>query len=369
MSAEPLPSGDDDIDYRKISTNIGVLYGDTQRCAAAAGLAYVSAAEPGIRRRRFGRGFGYRSPDGRPLDDQDIKARILQLAIPPAWKNVWICPDADGHILAIGEDDRGRKQYIYHERWRELRDLLNFYRLINFAEHLPPIRRHVAVQLRRRTLDRDRVLATMIHIVDSSGMRIGSEVYAEENESFGLTTLTRRHVRVVGEAIRFVFPAKSHQQADITLHDKATARVLSTLLAQRRQRLFAVGGKPIEASEVNELLLHLTGEHITAKDFRTWRGTSTAFRYLVEHRDAEDRERTVVAAVDAAADALRNTRAVARAHYVHPHVLRSFVDGTFDDDLAASGRRRLPTLDGHERMLVAFLVTLLEREFDASIAS
>jgi DNA topoisomerase I len=354
-----------EVDYRQVSASIGELYADTQRCAAVAGLVYVSGDEPGIRRRRYGRGFGYRGPDDRPLTDTGVKARILNLAIPPAWKNVWICPDEDGHILAVGEDDRGRKQYIYHERWRGLRDLLNFYRLISFAEHLPPIRAHVAAQLRRRTLDRDQVLAAMVRIIDSSGMRIGSEVYAEENDSFGLSTLTKRHAAVDGDLVRFSFPAKSHQFADITLEDAAVARVITKLKQHRYRRLFTVGRETIDAPAINDLLLRLAEEHVTAKDFRTWRGTLTAYRYLVEHADsARDRDEVAIEAVDAAAAALGNTRAVARAHYVHPHLLGSFVAGTFDDYLASSTPAAEPYLTDVERQLLAMLKVLLDREFD-----
>jgi DNA topoisomerase-1 len=355
----------EDIDFRQISASIGELYADTQRCAAVAGLVYISGAEPGIRRRRHGRGFGYRDAENRPLTDEAVKARILNLAIPPAWKNVWICPDEDGHILAVGEDDRGRKQYIYHERWRELRDLLNFYRLITFAEQLPTIREHVERQLRRRTMDRDQVLAAMVRIIDSSAMRIGNEVYAEENDTFGLSTLTKRHVQVERGTIRFRFPAKSHREAALTVHDPAVARVVTKLTQHRRRRVFTVAGRPIESTEVNELLLELSGAHVTAKDFRTWRGTLTAFSYLTEHADTDrDRDQVAIEAVDAAADALGNTRAVARAHYVHPHVLRTFTEDRFREYLKMSIPEPLSYLHAQERSLLAFLGILLEREFN-----
>ena len=174
---------------------IGELYDDAPRCAEVAGLRYVHDDEPGIRRRRRGRGFSYRDARGRAVSAA-TRSRIAELAVPPAWDDVWICPDEHGHLLATGEDDRGRKQYLYHPRWRELRDLLNFYRLVVFAERLPKIRAHVATQLRRRTLDRDRVLAAMLRIIDASAMRVGSEAYAEDNDTFGLSTLTKRHARV-----------------------------------------------------------------------------------------------------------------------------------------------------------------------------
>jgi DNA topoisomerase-1 len=355
----------DSISFEQVSSSIDELYSDAQRCAAAAGLVYVSADEPGIRRRRYGKGFGYHDPTNRPLSDVAVKARILQMAIPPAWKNVWICPDEDGHILAIGEDDRGRKQYIYHDKWRQLRDLLNFYRLIAFAEHLPPVRAHLVSQLRRRTLDREQVLATMVRIIDATAIRIGSEVYAEENDSYGLSTLTKKHVHINHGTVRLHFPAKSHQQADITLHDPGVARVLTKLEQHRRRRVFTVNGATVDAAEVNELLAHLAGQHVTAKDFRTWRGTLTAFRYLAAHLDGRaDQERVMLGALDATAEVLGNTRAVARAHYVHPHLLSTFAEGTFSDYLARSVPRRQQRLDGDERALLAFLKLLLEEEFN-----
>ncbi len=324
-------------------------------------------ARPGIRRRRHGKGFGYRDAHGRPLSDQALKERILALAIPPAWQNVWICPDETGHIMAVGEDDRGRKQYIYHERWRELRDLLNFYRLINFAEQLPAVRAHVNHQLRRHTLDRDQVLAAMIRIIDTTAIRIGNEVYAEENDSFGLTTLTKRHVKVSGSTINLSFPAKSNKRAELTINDRQVARVITKLEQHRKRRLFTVDGHVIESGEVNELLAQLTGEHITAKDFRTWRGTLAAFSHLEQtlgHSD--DLERDVLAAADAASAVLGNTRTVARAHYIHPHVLSAYTDGTFRDHLDASTRHRQQLLDGRERDLLAFLKVALESDLDTA---
>jgi DNA topoisomerase I len=351
----------------QLSKHIARLYGDAEACAAAAGLSYVNDGEPGIRRRRQGRGFGYRDAHNRPVKDTTIKARIVELAIPPAWTNVWICPDDSGHIMAVGEDDRGRKQYIYHERWRALRDLLNFYRLINFGEQLPAIRAHVRTQLRRRTIDRDHVLATMIGIIDLSAIRIGNEVYAEENDSFGLTTLTSKHVSVTGAKVRLTFPAKSGQDADLTLTDHGIARVIGALTQQRRRRLFTVDGSAIDSAEVNARLQELTGEHITAKDFRTWQATHLAFEYLEAYLGSdEDTEHTALAAVDLVAERLGNTRAVARAHYIHPHVLSAFVDGTFETQLRASARHRQRLLAGSERRLLAFLKVALVADLDAT---
>lgn len=340
------------------------MHADVQRCAEVAGLIYVAGDEPGMRRVRRGKGFSYRDHQDRPLTEADMKARIVELAIPPAWRKVWICPQADGHILATGQDERGRKQYIYHPRWRAIRDMLNFYRLILFASHLSEIRQYTSAQLRRRTLDRDRVMAAMIRIIDLSNIRIGNEVYAEENDSYGLTTLTSKHVTVRGDEISLAFPAKSGKAWDITICDRGVARVLELLLGRRDRRLFSLGGQAIGSDEFNHLLRQVTGEHITAKNFRTWGGTLAAFSYLKQRLDSErPPEKVVIAAVDEAAETLGNTRTVARAHYVHPHVLETYTEHTFADYLAKAKPQKLAGLDPEESQLAAFLAVLFEAEF------
>lgn len=343
---------------------ISELHDDPPRCAEFAGLRYVQADEPGIRRVRRGRGFTYLDARGRAVSDGRA-ARIADLAIPPAWRDVWICADENGHLLATGEDDRGRKQYLYHAKWRQLRDLLNFYRLVVFAEALPTVRAHVSAQLRRRTLDRDRVLAAMLRVIDTSAMRVGSEVYAEDNDSFGLTTLGKRHVRVLAGSVEFSFPAKSGRRVRVSLADRSVARVIRELLRRRGRLLFAIDGQAVDAAEVNALLADLTGEHITAKDFRTWSGTLAAFGYLREQLDSERApERIAASAIDQAAEVLGNTRTVARAHYVHPHMLEVFTNNTFGNYLDACTTRRSDFMDDDECALLAFLHVLLEREFD-----
>ncbi|HEY3718174.1 MAG TPA: DNA topoisomerase IB [Jatrophihabitantaceae bacterium] len=343
---------------------IGEIYDDAPRCAELAGLHYVHAGERGIRRRRCGRGFAYRDARGQLVDDK-VVARIAELAIPPAWRDVWIGVDARGHLLATGEDDRGRTQYVYHPKWSELRGLLNFYRLLVFGEQLPTIRQHVAAQLRRRTLDRDRVLATMLRIVDTSAVRIGTEVYADENDSFGLSTLTKRHVRVHASSVEFDFPAKSGRRVQTTIVDAPVARTVRELQATRGRHLFTVDGQVITAADVNERVLQLTGEHVTAKDFRTWNGTLAAFCHLRDQRDSDRApERVAVDAIDEAAHRLDNTRAVARAHYVHPHMLDAFTRNRFEQYLDSCTVRRSEFLDEEECALLAFLRVLLEREFD-----
>ena len=351
-----------------MSALIGELYRDAQACATAAGLVYVTAESPGIQRRRSGRGFSYRDASGRTISDETIKERIRQLAIPPAWREVWICPDECGHIVAVGEDDRGRKQYVYHERWRALRDLLNFYRLISVGENFSSVRAHVEQQLRRRTLDRDRVLAAMVRIMDLSAVRVGNEIYAEENDSLGLTTLTPRTATATGDQVRLRFPAKSGKQADVLVRDRAVARIVDQLKQRRSRRLFTVDGKAIDSAEVNTLLETLSEGHITAKDFRTWQATHIVFCHLLAHLDAaqEQRESVTLAAIDKAADALGNTRAVARAHYVHPALIATYLDGSLSELLPNRTPRQGQLLAPSERRLLAVLANALEREADVA---
>lgn len=345
---------------------INELHADNRRCAEVAGLVYVLGDEPGLTRRKSGKGFRYNTHENAPLSSTEVKARITALAIPPAWQKVWICPSEEGHILATGEDEKGRKQYIYHPRWRAMRDMLNFYRLLVFSAQLPKVRAFTDVQLRRRTYDREQVMAAMIRIIELCFIRIGNEKYAEENKSFGLSTLQRRHVTVSGATVTMRFPAKSGKEWDVTITDKGVARVVTHLLATgTRKRLFAVEDRRVRSSEVNHLLLELTGEHLTAKNFRTWGGTLAAFTYLRNQLDStRPAQKVVVEAVDAAAEALGNTRTVARAHYVHPHVLHTYTEHTFASYLDKARPVKRKGLTKDERLLTGFLTELFETEFE-----
>jgi DNA topoisomerase-1 len=347
----------------KAAELIARLYDDPEECARIAKLRYVSPEDPGLTRIRRGRGFTYKDAQGATVVDVQVRERIAKIAIPPAWRNVWICAWEDGHLLAVGQDERGRRQYLYHERWRSIRDQLNFYRLIGFGDALPVIRADVDKQLRRRTLDTDRVLAAMLRIIDRAGLRVGNEVYAEENDSYGLTTLLKRHVRVEGTTVYFRFPAKSGKQADLALRDPGVARVVRLLLDQQGRRLFTVAGVPIASDAINARLAELTGAHLTAKDFRTWHGTSTVFRHLVRQLPAgDDAETHVLAAIDAAALALNNTRTVARAHYIHPEVIDGYTSGQLETFLRGRRTRADRWLDADEQLLLGYLASVLEQQ-------
>ncbi len=345
----------------KAAELIATLYDDPEQCAKIAKLRYVNPEMPGMTRLRRGKGFTYRDDKGATIVDVKLRDRIAKIAIPPAWRNVWICTWADAHLLAVGDDERNRRQYIYHERWRSIRDQLNFYRLIGFGDALPAIRADVDKQLNRRTFDADRVLGAMLRIIDIAGLRVGNEVYAEENDSYGLSTLSNKHVQVHGARMDFRFPAKSGKTAEVSVTDVGAARVVAKLAAQRTRRLFTVDGSPVSSEVINARLTDVTGAHVTAKDFRTWNGTKSAFRYLRQHLPAaENAEPQVLAAIDLAAGALGNTRTVARAHYVHPDVIDGYTSGDLQRFLAGRRLRASRWLDLDERALLAYLSLSLE---------
>ena len=292
---------------------------------APGGLRYSSDSEPGIRRRHGARGFEYVGARGRVIRSEAIVARIRKLAIPPAWTDVWICRDAHGHLQATGRDARGRKQYRYHERWRELRDADKFAHMVEFARSLPAIRRRVAEDLKRPGLPREKVLATLVRLLETTCMRIGNERYAEENDSFGLTTLRNRHVKVAGTRVEFEFRGKSGKFHKARVDDPQLAGIIRHCRELPGQALFEYldgDGKPqaIASQDVNDYLKEISGEDISAKDFRTWAGTVFVATQLSK-REGPVGPSHMVAAVREASRRLGNTPAICRKSYVHPRVL------------------------------------------------
>ncbi|HUR94382.1 MAG TPA: hypothetical protein VMY76_07350 [Gemmatimonadales bacterium] len=314
---------------------------DPTESAQAAGLRYVNDAAPGIRRRRAGTGFSYVGPDGRPVRDKSVLARIRSLAIPPAYTDVWICPTANGHLQATGRDARGRKQYRYHPRWREVRDETKFGRMLSFSEALPRLRKRLEVDLARPGLPRDKVLATIVRLLECTAIRVGNDEYARSNRSFGLTTLQDRHVEISGSKLRFEFRGKSGKTHRVALSDRRLANIVARCQALPGADLFQYedddGGQvAIGSGDVNEYLREITGEDFTAKDFRTWAGTLQAVAALeAAGPAASEREAkaAILRAIDQVAEQLNNTRAVCRKYYVHPAVLDTFQEGTLHDAL------------------------------------
>jgi DNA topoisomerase I len=296
-----------------------------ERVAAAAGLVRLAAGTPGIERRRCGRGFTYRAPDGSTLDGSQ-RARAESLAVPPAWNDVWIAPRPDSHVLASGIDDAGRKQYLYHPAWREAADALKFERLGEFGRSLPRLRRQVATDLRSRDAD-VAGRAVLVRLIDRTLIRPGSRRYAVENGTFGATTLLASHVEVRGATLHLVFPGKGGAEHDLSLEDRELAGRLRRLLAEADDDTHLVvddNGQPLERDDVNEYIADLAGP-FTVKDFRTWGATCTVVDHLAPSSTADPA--AVTDAIAGAAQSLGNTPAVCRASYVAPRVVEAHQEG------------------------------------------
>jgi DNA topoisomerase I len=303
--------------------------------AKRAGLTYVTEGRPGIIRRRVGRGFVYLDAEGRRIRDRQTRARIRALAIPPAWREVWICASPHGHIQAIGRDARGRKQYRYHARWRETRDEAKYERMLAFARALPRIRARVRADLARPGLPRAKVLATVVRLLETTLIRIGNEEYARANGSFGLTTLRARHVAVRGTSVRFHFRGKGGKEHVVDVRDPRLARIVRRCQELPGQELFQyvdADGKrqSVDSADVNDYLREIAGEEFTAKDFRTWAGTvlaALALAAMPGFASAREARRSVTRAIESVAARLGNTPAISRRCYVHPAVIDAYLHG------------------------------------------
>jgi DNA topoisomerase I len=342
---------------------LAAVHADTlndARAAASAGhLRYVSDVEPGIARIRSSHGFAYRHADGSRVADEATLSRIRKLAVPPAYEQVWICRDARGHLQATGRDARGRKQYRYHPRWREVRDATKFHRMIEFGRALPRLRAHVEAALREKDLTRERVLAMLVLLLDATHIRVGNEEYARSNHSYGLTTMRTHHVELHGQRVRFLFRGKSGIEHDVTFSDRRVARAIHRCIDLPGRELFqyldeAGARHVVTSAEVNAYLHELTGADFTAKDYRTWAGSVLALDTLRAQRYASTTEakRRLAAAIKSVAAHLRNTPAVCRRCYVHPAVMEQYLAGTLHE--LAPGRARAH-LHAPEAALLDFL--------------
>ena len=319
---------------------------DIIEAAQDAGLRYTTDDRPGIRRARAGRGFRYVDADGKTIRGEADLRRIKRLAVPPAWTDVWICPDPRGHLQATGRDAKGRKQYRYHERFREVRDEGKYGRMIDFAKVLPKIRARVDADLGSTALTREKVLATIVRLLEMTLIRVGNEEYARANRHFGLTTLRGRHVDVRGTRVRFRFTGKSGAEHDVDLRDARVARVVRHLQDLPGQELFqyideAGETRRIDSDDVNAYLREIAGADFTAKDFRTWAGTVLVAQALLRCDAVENvryARKNVTAAIAQVAQRLGNTPAVCRKAYVHPTIVEAYMDG----GLTRSLRRRIP---------------------------
>ena len=333
-------------------------FAQPSEAAKAASLRYVNDAGSGIRRRRSGKGFSYSLPDGSPLRDRLVLTRIRALAIPPAWEQVWICPLGEGHLQATGRDARGRKQYRYHPRWRRVRDETKYERMLLFGRALPRIRSRLRRDLALPGLPREKVLATIVRLLETSFIRIGNEEYARSNRSFGLTTLRNRHVEISGSTLRFRFQGKSGKSHTVDVADRRIAGLVRRCRDLPGQDLFQYldesgDPQPIDSGAVNDYLRDISGQEFTAKDFRTWAGTLLAARRLF----AREERPTILETAKAVAEDLGNTPAICRKCYIHPAVLSAHQNDQLFD-LWGRLREETPSrrgLNKEESALLAFL--------------
>lgn len=334
--------------------------------AAADGrLRYVNDDEPGITRRRRGKGFSYLTAGGKPVENEGELARIRALAIPPAWTDVWICAEPDGHIQATGRDAKGRKQYRYHDLWHATRGEAKYALVAEFAAALPKLRKAVDADLRRRGLPREKIVASIVWLLDHTMIRVGNDAYARQNGSFGLTTLRTRHVEISGSTLRFVFRGKSGKDWTVDIADRRMARVMRSIEELPGQRLFRYREEDgslsdVSSHDVNAYIRAAIGEQFSSKDFRTWGGTLNALLGLSRTEVPETktgRTRAVNAAIDEVSRKLGNTRAVCRACYIHPKVFARWTEGKLADDIAAirKARPRRAGLDGEETIAAVWL--------------
>jgi DNA topoisomerase-1 len=334
-----------------------------QVLAQAARLRYVSDEQPGIHRRKNGRGFIYVNGNGRRLRGGRTLKRIESLVIPPAWTEVWICPEEDGHLQVTGRDEQQRKQYIYHDRWREASNLLKFRRLLKFGAMLPDIRQQVSKNLRQRQDSRAKVCSLVLALLDHTGIRVGNEEYVQENGSYGLTTLRRKHISADGSLICFRFRGKSGVKRCVELRDRRLARLVLRCRDLPGEHLFTYQRDdgtfvPVTSDDVNDYLREVSGESFTAKDFRTWKGSSVAAGLLFDRPDLGAkavRRKVATQVVKQVAETLANTPAVCRKYYIHPLLLESYQDGDLALYFQGFRARRRKWLSRDEQLLLRFL--------------
>ncbi|BCH07917.1 DNA topoisomerase [Mesorhizobium sp. 131-3-5] len=337
-----------------------------QSAAEHAALTYVSDAEPGIRRLKTGKGFTYKGPDGKAVSDA-ARARIEAIVIPPAWTDVWISPDADGHIQATGRDQRGRKQYRYHPQWAEERDGAKYSSLVAFAESLAKLRRTIDGDLRRHGLPFERVVAAVVWLLDNTMIRVGNAAYARDNKSFGLTTLRDRHVDIKGSSLRFAFKGKSGKEWKLKLVDRRIAGIVRGAQDLPGQKLFQYldeegNRRPVRSDDVNRYIRDAAGDAFSSKHFRTWGGTIHAASLFAQTELPEakaQQKRVMNSVIDKVAERLGNTRAVCRKCYIHPQVFEAWSQGRLLTEMAEANKRKRPMegLDDEEALVLRWLKT------------
>jgi DNA topoisomerase I len=337
---------------------------DPTESAKAAGLRYVTDDRPGVRRKRHGKTFRYLDPRGQQIANPHELERFKSLGIPPAWTDVWICPQPNGHLQATGRDAKGRKQYRYHPRWRAVRDETKYGRMVAFGQALPRIRARVDQDLRRHELSRAKVLATVVRLLETTLIRIGNREYARANDSYGLTTMRDKHVQIDDAKVTFQFRGKSGKSHTITLNDRRLARIVRRCRDLPGYELFQYidergERQTLGSADVNDYLREIAGQEFTAKDFRTWAGTvlaAMALREFVPHSSVAEAKKNIVQAIEHVAEQLGNTPSICRKCYVHPAVLDAYLDGSLVETLQQRAEDlREADLDADEAAVLGFL--------------
>jgi DNA topoisomerase-1 len=339
---------------------------------AEEGLRYVTDAAPGYSRKRAGKSFSYHDKDGKRITNPDILSRIKSIGIPPAYESVWICTSPNGHIQATGLDARGRKQYRYHTKWRELRDQNKYEHVMEFAAALPGLRKRIAADLKREGLPREKVLATIVSLLEKTLIRVGNNEYATQNKSYGLTTMRRKHVEIKGDKLRFDFTGKSGKQWKLQVQDKRIVAIVKRCADIPGHELFKYfdnegQSHTVDSGDVNTYIKEITRQDFTAKDFRTWAGTVFAAMALAEFKkyDSEaEAKRNIIAAIDNVAKQLGNTRAICRKCYIHPAIIDAYMSGDLakmaETKIAERLKRQFAKLTADEVMVLSFLHRRLE---------
>jgi DNA topoisomerase-1 len=349
---------------------------DPKEAAEEAGLTYVTDDENGLSREKRGDTFAYFKANGDPVTDEKALERIRKLAIPPAWTDVWICPKANGHLQATGRDARGRKQYRYHPQFREVRESTKYERMLDFAKALPAVRKKIAEDMALRGLPREKVVATVVHLLETTLIRVGNDDYAKENKSYGLTTLRNPHVKVEGAQLKFRFKGKSGKTWDLKVQNRRVAKIVKACQELPGQRLFQYIDddgelREVTSADVNAYLKEITGRDITAKDFRTWAGTVLAALALQEFESFDSQagfKKNVKAAIERVAQRLGNTPTICRKCYVHPEIFTSYQQGELLLDVKqkveAELREDLGELKPEEAAVLALLEARLSRTLE-----
>lgn len=367
----PVQARMDDIDTQTPETAAEIGIVAPEQAAEEAGLHYVHATDPGIRRERDADGWRYIGPSGKPVTDEKTLARIAKLAIPPAYADVWICKDARGHLQAVGTDARGRRQYRYHADFRAIRDSNKFGHMLDFARALPKVRATIGQHMALRGMPREKVLATVVYLLETTLIRVGNDEYAKDNASFGLTTLESRHVAIAGSEMRFRFKGKSNKEWNLRLKDRRVAKLVKAAQELPGQHLFQYVGEDgtphaVTSSDVNAYLRDIAGTPVTAKDFRTWAGTVLAATALAEFDAFETptaAKKNVKAAIERVAAQLGNTPTICRKCYVHPEIVGAYMDKALALTIAARVEHAIEDageLHPDEQAVLAFLKERIE---------